>query len=440
MGQGRCAACGQDLPSGARKDARYCGTNCRSQAYRRRKGPRRTRQDETQTADSPVLDAAPLARDEAITAAAPAAPEQPRESEPASIPAPPSRSRPAHEPRPEAAAQPRRRMALSHQLRSQAPAGAIGYRLVLPPAAPGQRRRLVPRRREDGARGFWRLNPLQLPDDPRLQDGQVYRVRWVDGNGQQIVPTPGAGVSAIYYFLGPADCSGDPLDDELQALLALTADRPEHAELRAALLQKRAARLDAQLAAERDRELQARAARSQAESRKVQRELRASLKELERVRRRQERRAARQERERGIDWAALAPLMNSVIAALGEAGCAYYELRAPFEELAKQGKPAPLVLVVAQRFLDALKAHLGPQYLEDPAASMAVATPEQVCVTAAPAPAPPGSEVREPQAASATVGISQPEPESASASAVEGPHPLTAEVRADPPSSYRATT
>lgn len=314
-----------------------------------------------------------MTRDEAISAASP---DRPRESEPASSPAPPSRSQPAHKPRPAAAAQPRRRVALSHQLRSQAPAGAIGYRLVLPPAAPGERRRLAPSRREGEARGFWRLAPLQIPDDPRLQDGQVYRIRWVGGNGQRIAPTPGAGVSALYYFLGPADCSGDPLDDELQALLALTADRPEHVELRAALLQKRAARLDAQLAAERDRELQARAARSQAESRKVQRELRASLKELERVRRRQERRAARQERERGIDWAALAPLMNSVVAALGEAGCAYYELRAPFEELAKQGKPAPLMLVVAQRFLDALKAQLAARG-HDPSAASPAPAPEQ---------------------------------------------------------------
>jgi hypothetical protein len=257
-------------------------------------------------------------------------------------------------------------VALSHQLRSQAPAGTIGYRLILFPVAPGERRRLVPRKREGEARGFWRLDPLQLPDDPRLQAGQVYRIRWVCENGQKITPTPGAGVAALYYFPGPADCSGDPLDDELQALLALTADRPEHAELR------------------------------------------ASLKELERVRRRQERRAARQERERGIDWAALAPLMNAVVAALGEAGCAYYELRAAFEELERQGKPAPLMLVVAQRFLEALKAQIAVQS-PGPAAPPPAMAFEQA-TDPAPQSTAPGCRVWETKAERALAASDQPEP------------------------------
>jgi hypothetical protein len=287
-------------------------------------------------------------------------------------------------------------VALSHQLRSQAPACAIGYRLVLPPASPGERRRLTPSRRPGEARGFWRLDPLQFPDDPRLHDGQVYRIRWVDANGQRVAPAAGAGVSALYFFLGPADCSGDPLDDELQALLTLAVDQPEHAELRAALLQKRAARLDALLAAERDRELQARTTRSQAESRKAQRELRASLKELERLKRRQERRAERQARERGTDWAALAPLMNAVVAALGEAGGAYYELRATFTELERQGKPAPLMLVVAQRFVEALKAQLTAQG-QYPATAQPAVQPEPVTCPA-PASASHGAAAGETQA------------------------------------------
>lgn len=406
MGRGECAACGQDLPSGARKDARYCGTNCRSRAYRRRKSPRPR---ETQSAEPSVLDAARLARDEATSAASQGAPERPRTSEGTSPPASPARVQPAQEPRPAAAA-PRRRVALSHQIRSQAPAGAAGYRLVLPPAAAGERPRLAPRKRAGESRGVWSLDPLQLPNDRRLQDGQVYRIRWVDENGQPIAPTPGAGVSALYYFLGPADCSGDPLEDELQALLALTSDRPEHAELRAAVLQKRAARLDALLAAERDRELQASAARSQAESRRVQRELRASLKELERVRRRQERRAARQ--ARAIDWVALAPLMNAVVAALGEAGCAYYALRPSSEELTRQGKPAPLMLLVAQRFLEALKAQLAAQG-PDLASSQPASAPEEA---ASPAPTVPASEGKQ-----------------------AGAEPAAADVVADLRYAYRAT-
>lgn len=159
-------------------------------------------------------------------------------------------------------------------------------------------------------------------------------------------------------------------------------------------MQKRAARLDALLMAERERELQARTARSQAESRKAQRELRASLKEIERLKRRQERRAERQARERGTDWAARAPLMNAVVAALGEAGGAYYELRAAFAELERQGKPAPLMLVVAQRFVEALKAQLaaGGQY---PVASQ---PPTEQATHEVPPQAAPDGETAEAQA------------------------------------------
>ncbi|MFO0577593.1 MAG: hypothetical protein U1A78_26615 [Polyangia bacterium] len=82
---------------------------------------------------------------------------------------------------------------LQQQIAARAPAGAVGYRLIIPSArdpAGGGRPRLVPRKRKGAPpeRAFWRLDPFQGPD---VDPGQ-YPVVYVDAAAKEIPSASGA--------------------------------------------------------------------------------------------------------------------------------------------------------------------------------------------------------------------------------------------------------
>ena len=210
-----CLVCGRFLAEDARPDAKYCQPSCRSKAYRKR----------SQRLEPPAPGKTAAAVDPKSQAV--------RGGPPAAAPLP------------------QRRVAMEHQLATQAPEGAVGYRLVIAPQRAGERPSLAPRKRLGEDRPLWALTPVHLPDDSRLQDGQQYRILWVHRDGTAVPPKPGSGLPMLHYFLGAPDSRGDALEDELNAMLVQTAGRPEHARLHAKLLAQRAERLDGLMKAER---------------------------------------------------------------------------------------------------------------------------------------------------------------------------------------------
>ncbi len=99
----------------------------------------------------------------------------------------------------------RARVPFDQQVRSQAPDGAAGYRLVLPIRAQTESPRIIPSADASGALRYYRLDPFELPDDLRLQDGHSYRILWVDSQGQPLAPKGTQSLPALYVFLGPPD-------------------------------------------------------------------------------------------------------------------------------------------------------------------------------------------------------------------------------------------
>ena len=88
------------------------------------------------------------------------------------------------------------------QVRSQAPDGAAGYRLVLPIRAQTESPRIIPSADAGGALRYYRLDPFELPDDLRLQDGHSYRILWVDSQGQPLARKGTQTCLRCMYFLG----------------------------------------------------------------------------------------------------------------------------------------------------------------------------------------------------------------------------------------------
>ena len=99
----------------------------------------------------------------------------------------------------------RGRVALDDQVLSQAPSGAVGYRLVLPVRDVGESPRIVPDATRNGALPYWRLHPFELPDDLRLRSGRLYRLLWVDARGALLPPDGNRFLPALRFFLGPPD-------------------------------------------------------------------------------------------------------------------------------------------------------------------------------------------------------------------------------------------
>lgn len=97
------------------------------------------------------------------------------------------------------------RVAIDDQVLSQAPIGAVGYRLVLPVRDVGESPRIVPDATRNGALPYWSLHPFELPDDLRLRSGRLYRLLWVDARGALLPPDGNRYLPALRFFLGPPD-------------------------------------------------------------------------------------------------------------------------------------------------------------------------------------------------------------------------------------------
>lgn len=317
-----CLVCGRFLAEDARPDAKYCQPSCRTKAYRKR----------SQQLEQP-------------------APEQ-------STAAVEPKSRPVRAGALAAAPLPQRRVAMEHQLATQAPEGAMGYRLIIAPQRAGERPSLAPRKRLGEERAFWALTPVHLPDDSRLQDGQPYRILWVRRDGSAVPPKPGSGRPMLHYFLGAPDSRGDALEDELNAMLAQTAGRPEHAKLHAKLLAQRAERLDGLMQAERaqrDKQALEDAKRRMEEMRRQSTDI---LQESAKLVRKQRKREAKRAKRQGVDWSAWLPLFKGFISSMGDLGALYLKIRPAVAELRKAGKAPPLTLFLLLEFCKAMEAHL----------------------------------------------------------------------------------
>jgi len=317
-----CLVCGRFLAEDARLDAKYCQPSCRTKAYRKR----------SQQLEQPVPG-------QSTTAVEP-------------------KSRPVPAGTPAAAPLPQRRVAMEHQLATQAPEGAVGYRLVIAPQRAGERPSLAPRKRLGEARPFWALTPVHLPDDSRLQDGQPYRILWIRRDGSAVPPKAGSGLPMLHYFLGAPDTRGDVLEDELNAMLAQTAGRPEHARLHAKLLAQRAERLDGLMQAERaqrDKQALEEAKRRMEEMRRQSTDM---LQESAKLARKQRKREAKRAKRQGVDWSAWLPLFKAFISSMGDLGALYLKIRPAVAELKKEGKAPPLTLFLLLEFCKAMEAHL----------------------------------------------------------------------------------
>ena len=104
------------------------------------------------------------------------------------------------------------RVDLREQVTSQAPEGAVGYRLVLPSRVPGDGLRLSPRRSRSREVAWYTLSPFEYPDDLRLCDGHWYHLVWYDAQARRMRPTSEHGIPSLYYFLGP------PHDDSMESM------------------------------------------------------------------------------------------------------------------------------------------------------------------------------------------------------------------------------
>ena len=172
---------------------------------------------------------------------------------------------------------------LARQLLSQAPPSAVGYRLVLPADSVGGKPRYAPRKTTAGTAPCWTVRPLQLPDDDRLREGEVYRIVWLDAQGRRIAPMPTAGVPGLQFFLSKATLSDDPVDQQYEQALNAATGQPSESRVREHIAERslrRARDLEEQTAlrrrADREAEELRRAAAHLAEKRK-QTEARAEL-------------------------------------------------------------------------------------------------------------------------------------------------------------------
>lgn len=192
------------MPPNARFGAKYCSPACRAMAYRERHKTMRA----AQHPEPPIATETSAAkRTETVTE---------------------ERTRSRRERRKERATtsdgqtsaktEPRKaRIAFADQLRKQQPEGAAGYRLVLPARSPAETPKIVPGPDSQGGIRYWRLDPFEIPDDIRLQDGLTYRVVWVSATGQPLSATTPY-VPSLYFFLGPPDAEQDERNAAYEAI------------------------------------------------------------------------------------------------------------------------------------------------------------------------------------------------------------------------------
>lgn len=115
---------------------------------------------------------------------------------------------------------------MRHQIRRQAPPGAVGYRLVLPLRGEDMPH-ILPLSATPGAPTAWRLEPFEPPDDLRLKDGKVYRLLFVDERGTILSPQKKY-IPALRFFLGPPT----PLAARRQREFVEVLDRIEDPQIR----------------------------------------------------------------------------------------------------------------------------------------------------------------------------------------------------------------
>lgn len=378
-----CPMCGRSLAEKARPDAVYCQPSCRSKAFRR------SRRDGKPPVQGPAIAGTPPAS-RRVTRVAP------------------------------------RKVAMGHQLATQAPAGAVGYRLVLAPQRAGDRPSLSPRKRLGEQRPFWALPPVHLPDDGRLKHGQLYRILWVDADGKSVPPKPDGGLPMLHYFLGAPDSQGDRLDEELQALLEQTAENPEYKQLHATMMKQRARRLQQRILAEQAAEQAAldqkgleEAQRCAAETRRQSEEM---GKDLAKMLRKKRKREAKEAKRQGVDWSEWLPLFKKVTSAMAELMMVYWNLKPKLAEMKQQGKDPQLALFLVWEFLKAMDKQFhpesGPAAAPDQPAPAEPASAATVSAAAAPAPQPaPNLEQPSPQNASPAAATPTPTPDAGSADA-----------------------
>ncbi|MFO0573429.1 MAG: hypothetical protein U1A78_05490 [Polyangia bacterium] len=177
---------------------------------------------------------------------------------------------------------------MEHQIRRQAPPGAVGYRLVLPGRGEDLPH-ILPLSSTPGAATSWRLDPFEPPDDLRLQDGRLYRLLFVDERGIILNPQKKY-IPALRFFLGPPD----PLSVRQQREFVEVLDRIEDPQTRDEAAQQ-FLELRVQKARRQEQAQAFRMSREQAEA--LARQTEAMQKKAEALREEQ-RRQAREEAER----------------------------------------------------------------------------------------------------------------------------------------------
>ena len=216
-------------------------------------------------------------------------------------------------------------MPLACQLLSQAPLNAAGYRLVLPPEWVGGKPRYAPRKTAAGTAPCWTVRPLQLPDDDRLREGEVYRIVWLDAQGCRIPPPPEAGVPGLRFFLARATLSDDPVDQQYEQALGAATGQPSEAKVRQQVAERhlrRARELEEQAALDR------RAEREAAELRRTATNLAETRKqaaELAEVQRRAKDLAAAQVAAQHPSWQLWLPVALSFLPTLMQGGLLLWE-------------------------------------------------------------------------------------------------------------------
>lgn len=286
----KCMACRKGSVSrGARLGTKYCSSACRAMAYRERhKAERSAQRKETQnvTAEGNTHDAATITekRTEKRT-------QNERKTHK-------KRPVPADEKSNEPALSRKARVAFSDQLRKQQPEGATGYRLVLPTRNASDMPRIVPGPDSQGGIRYWRIDPFEIADDIRLQEGLCYRVLWVDATGQPLAPTTPY-VPSLSFFLGPPDNEKDERNAAYEAILRDVHDPVLRQTLEAEVARSR-------LALQRERERQEIHERQtldeerlcQIESTLIEEQRRRAREDLAEAERILEQRQAEQERQR----------------------------------------------------------------------------------------------------------------------------------------------
>lgn len=175
----KCPICKKEFVA-IRVDAQYCGVNCRSQAYRMRLRMAARREKDGEPESDPKANRSQK-RAELLTSATGSG-KSPR-------------------------------VALEQQVFSQAPPGAVRYRLVLGVEQKSHREVMAP---ENSA---WNLMPFEAPDDLRLLHGCTYRIVWLDRDGDSVRPLEWVPIPSLHFFLGEPDAeiSAEQVERRYQA-------------------------------------------------------------------------------------------------------------------------------------------------------------------------------------------------------------------------------